>query len=322
MTHSQHTVLITPEFAGERLDKALPQLLPDITRSRLQSLVELGHIALSGPTGNTVLRDGALKVKPGQIYTVVVPKVEEATLIAQKIDLDIIFEDAHFLVINKPAGMVVHPAPGNADMTLVNALLAHCGDTLSGIGGVARPGLVHRIDKDTTGLLVVAKHDSAYQNLSAQLAERSLKRTYNAVVWGVPVPAKGTVTGDIGRHPHHRQKMAIVQKNGKHAVTHYKLLENLECASLVECELDTGRTHQIRVHMTHIKHPLVGDQTYGKPPAKKAGIPEAALCFPRQALHAAALRLKHPATGADMQFAAPLPDDMQQLLIALKHSTA
>lgn len=311
MAPSHYTVLITPELAGERLDKALPKLLPELSRSRLQSLVDLGHVALDAPSGSATIRDGALKVKPGQLYTVLVPEVEEATLKAQDIALDIVFEDAHFLVVNKPAGMVAHPAPGNPDSTLVNALLSHCGDTLLGIGGVARPGLVHRIDKDTSGLLAVAKHDAAYQNLSAQLAARTLKRTYIAVARGMVAPATGTITANIGRHPRNRQKMAVRHTGGKYAVTHYKVTEVFgTIASLLECQLETGRTHQIRVHFQHINHPLIGDQTYGR---KIPGID-----FPRQALHAWKLALVHPETGQPMQFEATLPEDMQQLIASLR----
>jgi 23S rRNA pseudouridine1911/1915/1917 synthase len=247
----------------------------------------------------------------------------------QAIALDIVYEDNDLLVINKPAGLTVHPGAGNPDMTLANALLAHCGDSLSGIGGVARPGIVHRIDKDTTGLLVAAKNDAAHLALSAQLADRSLSRTYLALVWGEPSPGKGTITGNIDRSFSNRQKMAVVNKGGRPAVTHYEVVSSLQSpvVSLVQCKLETGRTHQIRVHFAHIGHPLVGDPLYGAPAASKlnskAGktLPDAAkkalLSFERQALHAKKIGFIHPTTGKAMQFECELPEDMKRLIAAL-----
>jgi len=324
---ASHTLFVRPEDAGCRLDKFLTARLPELSRSRLQALISEGHVSSSGKP-----IDGAsAKVKSGQEYIVTIPQVTPSHLVAQDIALDILYEDEHFLIINKPAGLTVHPGAGNPDMTLANALLAHCGDSLSGIGGVARPGIVHRIDKETSGLLVAAKNDAAHLHLSEQLATRTLKRTYAAVVWGVPKPAKGTITGNIGRSFSNRQKMAVVKSGGKPAVTHYQVIENfLSLFSLVECNLETGRTHQIRVHMAHIKHPLVGDPVYGYHTKQKlAGgtykhLPQetkdALLAFNRQALHAKALELVHPVTGKKMQFTCALPADMEELIAMLKDS--
>ncbi len=274
-------------------------------------------MTLLAPTGVKSVTDPAVKVKPGQIFCVSVPEAAPSHIEAQDITLDVVYEDAHLLVINKQAGMTVHPAPGSPDSTLVNALLAHCGDTLSGIGGVARPGIVHRLDKETSGLMVVAKHDNAHHALSDQLQDRTLSRIYRAVVWGAPVQAKGTVVGNIGRHPKHRQRMAVLTKGGREATTHYTVLERFgpdaakPLASLIECKLETGRTHQIRVHMKHINLPLVGDPVYGKKGAPDMGLP-------RQALHAFRLAFIHPANNALMQFEAPLPEDMKALLEKLR----
>lgn len=250
MTQNHFLVPIDDMFAGLRIDKSLSLALPELSRSRIQSLIENGHVRCAGKT----VTDGARKVKPGESYEIEIPEAVPSYLAPQKIDLDIVYEDDDLLVINKQAGLTVHPGAGNPDKTLVNALLAHCGETLSGIGGVARPGIVHRIDKDTSGLLVVAKNDATHVHLSEQLATRSLKRTYHAIVWGAPKLKAGTVTGNIGRSPANRQKMAVVKSGGKEAVTHYKVVASLQSpvASVVECNLETGRTHQIRVHMLHI----------------------------------------------------------------------
>jgi 23S rRNA pseudouridine1911/1915/1917 synthase len=239
---------------------------------------------------------------------------------AQDIPLSIVFEDEHLIVVDKPAGLVVHPAAGNLDGTLVNALLHHCRGQLSGIGGVVRPGIVHRIDKDTSGLLVVAKTDKAHEGLARQFADHSLERAYLAVVAGLPIPPAGTVRGHIGRSDHDRKKMAVLHalnKRGKHAVTHYKTLERLDSSSLVECRLETGRTHQVRVHMASIGHPLLGDPAYGRTPARlRSRLSE--LRFARQALHAAVLGFIHPVTGAALRFESALPADMEQLLVDLR----
>jgi 23S rRNA pseudouridine1911/1915/1917 synthase len=318
-----HTVLSEPDDAGIRLDKFLATHLPELSRSRLQDLIEQGYVTVDGK----VLDDASAKVKAPRTYLVMIPEAAPSYMPAQAMALDIIFEDDHMLVINKPAGLTVHPGAGNPDMTLVNALLAHCGESLSGIGGVARPGIVHRIDKETSGLLVVAKHDTAHLALSEQLAKRTLKRTYLALIWGTLKQKSGTITGNIGRSISNRKKMAVLKSGGKPAMTHYKQLENFSVASLVECRLETGRTHQIRVHFAHIHHPLVGDPVYGQStrsrlsalppkaltPAQKAALLE----FDRQALHATALELVHPVTGKTMRFECPLPADMHALIGAL-----
>ncbi len=319
------TATVSADWTGTRLDKFLAAALADLSRARLQTLIEQGHVTCWGKTAG----DASAKVKEGETYCVSIPEATPTHMQAQAMALDIIYEDSDLLVINKPAGLTVHPGAGNPDMTLANALLAHCGESLSGIGGVARPGIVHRIDKDTSGLLVAAKNDAAHLALSAQLADRSLKRTYLALVWGEPKPPSGTITGNIDRSFSNRQKMAVVKKGGRPAVTHYTTLTSLPSpvVSLVECNLETGRTHQIRVHFAHIGHPLVGDPLYGAPAASKlnskAGkeLPdtakEALLGFERQALHARKIGFIHPTTGVAMQFECELPEDMKHLIAAL-----
>jgi 23S rRNA pseudouridine1911/1915/1917 synthase len=269
---------------------------------------------VAGPAGK--VRDPAAKALPGA-YRVVVPEPEAAHNEPQDIAVDIAFEDEHLLVVDKPAGMVVHPAAGNLDGTLVNALLHHCAGRLSGIGGVARPGIVHRIDKDTSGLLVVAKTDRAHEGLAAQFADHSIVRRYVALVAGVPSPVSGTVDAPLARSTANRQKMGIVDAGrGKRAVTHYRLVRALRDAAEVECRLETGRTHQVRVHMTSIGHPLLGDPVYGR---IKSGHRELLkrLGFERQALHAAELGFIHPVTREPLSFKSAVPSDMQQLLSAL-----
>jgi len=322
MSETVYIITATADDAAKRLDRFLSEKLPHMSRSRLQALIEQGCVTCK----DKAVDDANTKIKFRQEYMLVIPETVPSHIEAQKIDLDVVYEDKHLLIINKPAGLTVHPGAGNPDHTLVNALLAHCGETLSGIGGVARPGIVHRIDKDTTGLLVVAKNDVTHLALSAQLAERSLKRTYNAVVWGVPKPAKGTITGNIGRSLANRQKMAVLKSGGKPAVTHYTTLKTLHAPlfALVECNLETGRTHQIRVHFNHINHPLVGDQSYGQSTASRLNgsgykaLPEktrsALLAFKRQALHAQAMEFTHPATGKKMRFECELPEDMKKLI--------
>lgn len=302
------TVTIPEEHAGMRLDKSLVLHMPDFSRSRVQQLLEEGHVRLRDAT----ITDAGRKVKSGESFAVSIPEIRESGLVASAIALDVVYEDKDLLIINKPAGMAVHPAPGHVDDTLVNALLTYCGESLSGIGGVMRPGIVHRIDKDTSGLLVVAKHDVAHRHLSAQLADRSLTREYLCVVKGMPLPS-GTIDAPIARSPVNRKKMAVVKGGGRHAVTHYTMVERLNRASLVRCKLETGRTHQIRVHLSHLGFPLIGDPVYGRK-AKD-------IDFPRQALHAARLKLIHPASGEAMEFNAPLPPDMQALLAALRTET-
>jgi 23S rRNA pseudouridine1911/1915/1917 synthase len=313
-----HSFIVTAEHAGKRLDRSLAALLPDMSRNRLQALIGDGLV-----TVDTEPAKAAQKLKLGQRLNVTIPPAAEAEPQGQDLPLDIVYEDDDLIVINKPPGLVVHPAPGNPDQTLVNALLHHCGPGLSGIGGVRRPGIVHRIDKDTSGLMVAAKTALAHQGLAAQFAAHTLERAYQAVVWGAPLPPAGTVTGNIGRHPTNRKKMAVVKSGGKHAVTHYRTLERFDvggraAAALVECRLETGRTHQIRVHMSHMGHPLVGDPLYGRASRHAQGLPPAVrqllLGFPRQALFAATLGFSHPRTGKSLIFHASMPHDMKALL--------
>jgi len=303
---------------GERLDKAL-SLASGLSRERIKALMGEGRITLDGKAA----AQASLKPAAGTSFAIDVPEAAPAEAIAQDIPLNIVFEDEHLIVIDKPAGLVVHPAAGNLDGTLVNALLHHCRGQLSGIGGVVRPGIVHRIDKETSGLLVVAKTDSAHEGLAKQFADHSIHRAYLALVAGVPKPVSGTVSGHIGRSDHDRKKMAVLHplnKRGKHAVTHYRLIEALGLASLVECRLETGRTHQVRVHMSSIGHPLLGDPVYGRNPQRLRPI-LTQLHFARQALHAAELGFIHPVTGAAQNFVSALPADMAGLLVELEKQT-
>lgn len=303
-------VIVPPEMGGWRVDRMLAALIPTMSRERLKGLISSG--AVKGPAG--LVRDPAKKAVPGDVLTVTVPEPVMPDAVAQDIPLRIVFEDDHLLVVDKPAGLVVHPAAGNLDGTLVNALLHHCAGRLSGIGGVARPGIVHRIDKDTSGLLVVAKTDPAHEALSRQFAAHSVDRRYVAVVGGTPVPADGTVTGALARSSANRQKMAIVADGrGKHAVTHYATVTPLLDAAKIECRLETGRTHQIRVHMASIGHPLVGDQAYGRTRPRHRPI-LADLGFARQALHAATLGFVHPVTKEKLSYQSGLPRDIVDLI--------
>lgn len=310
-------------MANARLDRALAELAAGLgeagqglSRARLQALIKQGLV--QGDGGTTACQSSDT-VKANAVYRITIPAPEPAQPKAEAIALPVVYEDTDVIVINKPPGMVVHPAAGNYSGTLVNALLAHCGASLSGIGGVARPGIVHRLDKDTSGLMVVAKHDAAHQGLSRQFADRTLSRVYQAVVWGVPHPAEGSIEGAIGRHTRNRQKMAVVTRGGKAALTHYRLMQAYgTLASLVECRLATGRTHQIRVHMAHIRHALVGDPLYGGRQARSG--PVLLREFPRQALHAAELKFIHPVSGKLMKFKEKMPDDLRRLIAALKVS--
>jgi 23S rRNA pseudouridine1911/1915/1917 synthase len=315
------SVTLTMEAAahGLRLDRALQQRLPELSRSRLKQLILSGQVSDAGPDRANVIRDPARKVKSGQTFVVILPEPEDATPQAQAIPLDIRFEDAHLIVIDKPAGLVVHPAPGNPDGTLVNALLAHCGDSLAGIGGVRRPGIVHRLDKDTSGLIVAAKTEAAHRALSRDFAARRIARAYAAIVWGVPVPPAGEIVGNIGRSMSNRKKMAMVaDSRGKPAVTRYRVEHAFaDKAALIECRLMTGRTHQIRVHLSHRGHPLIGDPVYGGR-AGRAFSHSVAAAFPRQALHARHLGFSHPASGEYLAFDSDLPSDMAELLITLE----
>ena len=299
--------------AGGRIDKALAEA-SDLSRERVKALLAEGRVTLDGKP----VTQGSVKVAPGTAFAIAVPEAAPAEAIAQDIALAVIYEDADLIVVDKPAGLVVHPAAGNPDGTLVNALLHHCRGQLSGIGGVARPGIVHRIDKDTSGLLVVAKTDVAHEGLAAQFADHSIERAYRAVVGGRPNPLAGTVTGAIGRSNVNRKKMAIVEDGrGKHATTHYRTLEPLAHASLVECRLETGRTHQVRVHMSSIGHALLGDPVYGRTPKPLKPLLQR-LDFSRQALHAAELGFLHPVTGEKVHFESRLPDDMATLIDELR----
>jgi len=312
-----------------RLDRALTlaaamcaddtaQLLAEgLSRARVQALIKSGHV--NRQSDGTTIHDPNHRAHDGEAYVLALPPPLAAKPEAQVMALSVVYEDDDLLVIDKPAGLVVHPAAGHLAGTLVNALLAHCGASLSGIGGVARPGIVHRLDKDTSGLMVVAKNDFAHQRLSAQFSDRSLSRVYQAVVWGLPAPSTGEIRGAIGRHPRARQKMAVVARGGKEALTRYQTIETFGAkAALVSCSLATGRTHQIRVHMAHIGHPLVGDPVYGKRPK---GASADLLAFSRQALHAGEIRFIHPRTEKAMRFKAPLPAFMKALLKELKKGT-
>ena len=289
---------------GARMDVFLAEQLA-LSRSAVQKLLESGAVTLAGKA----LRKQD-KTQAGDLYEVELPELREPSIEARDLPLDIVYEDADLLVINKPKGLVVHPAPGHWDDTLVNALMFHCKDSLSGINGELRPGIVHRIDKDTSGLLIVAKNDFAHQALAEQLQDHSLSRTYLAVVKGGFKEDSGTVDAPIGRHPVDRKKMAVTDKNSRPAVTHWRVLERFGPYTLVECKLETGRTHQIRVHMAHIHHPLLGDTVYGSPK------PE--LGLDSQCLHARALRFRHPRSGEELTLECPLPDWFQAVLARLR----
>lgn len=307
-----------PADATQRLDRWLATAMGDLSRSRVKALIEAGHVTRDG----TVLRDPSEHVRPGGRYALTLPPPAPATPSAQAMDLVLLHEDQHLIVLDKPAGLVVHPAPGNLDGTLVNALLAHAGDDLPVIGGAVRPGIVHRLDKDTSGVMVVAKTDRAHKALSEAFAARDLERAYLALVWGVPAQAEMRIEAPIGRHPVDRKRMAVTDR-GKPAATRVRLLRAFGTAvSLVACRLETGRTHQIRVHLAHAGHPLVGDPVYLRrlPASAKALSPALAAMlagFPRQALHAAVLGFTHPITGAELRFETPLPADLAAMVTAL-----
>jgi len=315
---------VAPGETGLRLDAFLAAREPDISRSRFQALIREGHVRIGGKA----LAEPRYRVKPGEEVQTLLPEPEDAAPSPEPIPLSIVYEDADLVVVDKPAGMVVHPAPGAWSGTLVNALLFHCAESLSGIGGVKRPGIVHRLDKETSGLLVVAKNDAAHQSLAAQFADHGrkgpLEREYAALAWGVPRLPAGTVDAPLDRDPRNREKRAV-RAGGRRAITHWKLTEKLAGgrASLVSCRLETGRTHQIRVHLAHIGHPLLGDRLYGSGFATKAALlpPQAAEALKglgRQALHARLLAFAHPASGETMRFESPLPAKMQALLEALR----
>lgn len=320
--------LVAEGEGGARLDRYLaerPELVAaHLSRSRIKALIEEGQVSLRG----AVMRDPAKKLAPGDAVTLLVPPPAPAEPQAENIALTIVYEDDHLIVIDKPAGLVVHPASGHENGTLVNALIAHCGESLSGVGGVKKPGIVHRIDKDTTGLLVVAKTDAAHHGLSALFADHgrtlSLTREYLAFVWGVPDRAHGTIETYLGRHNIQRERMAVVpESRGREAITHWEKVADYGVASLIRCQLETGRTHQIRVHMAHIGHPLIGDATYGagfktKVTKLSEDARAAVAALGRQALHAATLGFEHPITGEEMMFESELPEDLAALMTALE----
>jgi 23S rRNA pseudouridine1911/1915/1917 synthase len=311
--HQTIDVRLEPDHAGWRLDRALAAAVPTLSRERLKTLIRSGAVEASG----LAVRDPAAKVRGDEALHLTIPEPEPAHNEAQDIPLRVIFEDEHLLVVDKPAGLVVHPAAGNRDGTLVNALLHHCGGSLSGIGGVARPGIVHRIDKDTSGLLAVAKTDVAHEGLAKQFAAHSVDRRYLAIVSGVPKASEGTVDAPLARSAANRKKIAIVSDGrGKRAVTHWRRLELLRDAALVECRLETGRTHQVRVHMASLGHPLLGDPVYGGSGKSHRKL-LSELGFHRQALHAAELGFTHPVTKHRLSFASAMPPDMQELFNAL-----
>lgn len=300
----ENYICITAEESGERIDALLARTLPSLSRSQVQKLLEQGVVTLNGRKLKKNFRCSA-----GEGYEVILPEPAELPLIPQNIPLDVVYEDEDLIVVNKARGLVVHPAPGHPDGTLVNALLWHCGNSLSGIGGQRRPGIVHRIDKDTSGLLIVAKNDFAHQGLSAQLADHSLCREYEALVRGNFKQDSGTVDKPIGRHPIDRKRMAVTEKNAKPAVTHWQLLASYRGYSHILCRLETGRTHQIRVHMASIGHPLLGDFTYGAPSPEKG--------LEGQCLHARRLRFVHPRTGEHILLETDLPAYFMDVLARL-----
>ena len=327
--------MVAPEeAAGERLDKFLAGVAAAageaLSRARIQALIAEGAVRIDG----SAAADAKTKVRPGQRVALLVPEAADVEPQGEAIALDVVYEDEHLIVIDKPAGLVVHPAAGHDSGTLVNGLIAHCGPSLSGIGGVKRPGIVHRLDKDTSGLLVVAKTDAAHHGLSALFADHGrtmhLLRAYSALVWGAPERPRGIVDAPVGRHGRNRERQAVARGGGgREAVTHWELREVFRnangagVASLIACQLETGRTHQIRVHMEHIGHPVLGDRTYGAGFKTKAKLlsadARAALCaLGRQALHAARLGFEHPVTGEALEFESPLPADMGDLLAALR----
>jgi 23S rRNA pseudouridine1911/1915/1917 synthase len=314
-----------PDAVGKRLDKVLTDLCPDLSRARIQSLIAEGQVSLTTGLVRTI-KDGNYRVKSGDCFALNLPEARDADPQAQEIALSIVFEDEHLIVLDKPAGLVVHPAPGHADGTLVNALIAHCGASLVGIGGVRRPGIVHRLDKDTSGLLVAAKNERAMKGLVAMFAAHDLTRAYEALVRGWPHPSEGVVDADIGRSTTNRKKMAVVLNGGREARTHFDTLATFgtaerPIAAHMRLELETGRTHQIRVHLSHLGHPVLGDPQYGRARRLISGPPEvkvAVEAFPRQALHAVHLGFKHPVTKKKLKFDSPLPKDIADLLGILR----
>jgi len=317
----RHDFVAEATEAGQRLDRMLTARLPQLSRSRIKGLIEGGFLSSDGQD----ITAPSTKVKAGQRFRLIVPAAEEAKPQGQALPLDVVYEDEHLIVVDKAAGMVVHPAPGNPDHTLVNALIAHCGTSLTGVGGVRRPGIVHRLDKDTSGLMVAAKTEATHHGLVEQFAARTIERAYDCLVWGRPQPSEGEIRGNIGRSPRNRKKMAVLKRGGKPAITRYKILKSFAegSISLVECRLLTGRTHQIRVHMSAYGFPLLGDPLYGGRGRQRAArLPEQAAAainsFTRQALHAKLLGFHHPATGKWLSFNSTLPPDMKDLTETLE----
>ena len=304
MDEREDILIVTAEESGDRIDALLARAVGDLSRSAAQRLLEEGLVLLDG---RPVRKN--YKCAAGERFAVLLPEAQDLPLAAQDIPLDVVYEDGDVIVVNKPRGMVVHPAPGHPDGTLVNALLWHCGDSLSGIGGEKRPGIVHRIDKDTSGLLIAAKNDFAHQALSAQLADRSLSRVYEAVARGGFREDSGTVDRPIGRHPADRKRMAVTEKNSRPAVTHWEVLARYSGYTHIRCILETGRTHQIRVHMASIGHPLLGDGVYGAPSPEKG--------LAGQCLHARRLKFVHPRTGERVELETPLPPYFEEVLARL-----
>jgi 23S rRNA pseudouridine1911/1915/1917 synthase len=320
-TAKTHEIAVREAEAGERVDRLLAARLPAISRSRLKSLIEAGRLTAGGET----IEEPSYRVKPGESLVLAVPAAAPARPQAQAMALLILYEDPYLIVLDKPAGLVVHPAPGNPDRTLVNALLAHCGAQLTGIGGERRPGIVHRLDKDTSGLMVAAKTQSAHEGLVGQFARREVERAYQAVVWGVPEPRSGEIVGNIGRSPRNRKKMAVLKRGGRPACTRYRVVKTLAggLASLVECRLMSGRTHQIRVHLSTQGHAIMGDPLYGRAGADRvARLPEAARdalkSLGRQALHARILGFRHPVTAETLRFEGEMPADIRRLIDTLE----
>lgn len=302
------TVTVEKEFSGNRVDKFLSEQFPDLSRSYIQKLIKDGHVTANGKIVKANYKLNALDT-----LALDKPELQEPDIVPENIPIDILYEDEDILIVNKPKGMVVHPSAGHYSGTLVNALMYHCKDQLSGINGIMRPGIVHRIDMDTTGSLLVCKNDFVHQDLAEQLKEHSIQRIYHAIVHGVIKEDEGTIDAPIGRHPIERKKMSVNYKNGKHAVTHYKVIERFKNYTYIKCRLETGRTHQIRVHMAHIRHPLLGDAVYGpaKCPFKLQG----------QTLHAKTLGIVHPRTHEHIEVDAPLPDYFISLLNKLKQTS-
>jgi 23S rRNA pseudouridine1911/1915/1917 synthase len=317
MQGAEETIIVSLEAAahGLRLDRALAEALPQLSRERVKNLIKGGRVT---DTVGKILWNPSIKADAPCELVMRIPVPSAAHNEAQDMNLVIAYEDEHLIVVDKPAGMVVHPAAGNLDGTMVNALLHHCAGQLSGIGGVARPGIVHRIDKDTSGLIVAAKHDRAHEGLAKQFAAHTIDRRYIAIASGRPIPPSGRIEASLARSTINRKKMAIVEAGrGKHAITHYETVETLKGATVIQCKLETGRTHQVRVHMAHIGHGLLGDPVYGKN-RKPMSETLSRLNFARQALHAAHLGFVHPVTGIEVALTSKIPDDMRELMNVLR----